>query len=364
VIADIALRPVLESRLSYSALNVSSHAYPPLRFLARWDSNLNLVDHLYGDLAALIGEPAYQERRQIHFQTDEAGFRNETVPKSIDVLILGDSFSAGWGTSQEQIFPQLLHRDGARTYNLAYPGGPYHQYLNFAIEWPRLDVVPHANLIWTLFVGNDLDDEGGEIWNVEDLPWQSPFQQWLVRWRTYRNRSPLNRMTNNVLARWSHHGASGVIVRRLPDSTAMLFYEPQETWNRKSLSEVKAHPNFMKLQRTLAVMRDLTYKRALKVTVLIFPTKGDIYRWILDERQPARQDRTPSAVSEALRQACEEAGFSCIDLKPYLYDRGQDLYRSAGKLLWWRDDTHLGEEGHQAVASFIAKHILHSDKQE
>src|SRR5579885_84050 len=97
----------------------------------------------------------------------------------------------------------LAGRLGGRVYNLGFPGGPYDQYLNLAIEWPRLPLAPSAGLVWTFFVGNDLDDAGGEVWDLDALPWRSSLGQMLVRYRTFRNRSPLNRLMENLRARWS-----------------------------------------------------------------------------------------------------------------------------------------------------------------
>ena len=360
VVGDIALRPFLEERLNYTPLNVYSHSHPPLPIVARWDPNLHLVDQLYGDLAAMHGDPSLREMRRILFETDEAGFRNTSMPEQIDLLILGDSFSAGWETSQEHLFARLLERYGLRTYNLAYPGGPYDQYINFAIEWPRLRMASPARLVWTIYVGNDLDDEGGSVWDIDSLPWRSSIGQWLVRYRTYRNRSPLNRLSNNLLARWRNRqsSGSGITIKRMPDGTAILFLDSHDAWSRRSKADIEAHPNYTKLHRTFAVMKNLAADRKIDVTVLILPTKGDVYRWIVEQRLPTPEDRVPSAIGQAIRQACEQAGLRCIDMKPYLFDQAVRLYESSGELLWWRDDTHLGDRGHEAVANFIAHEVL------
>jgi len=360
VAADIVLRPFLERRLNYTALNVYSHSHPPLPIVARWDENLDLVDELYGDLAAMHGDPSLREMRRIVFQTDEAGFRNTSVPEYVDLLIIGDSFSAGWGTSQEQIFSRLLQRYSVRTYNLAYPGGPYDEYINFAIEWPRLRMASPARLVWTIYVGNDLDDAGGSVWDIDSLPWRSSIGQGLVRYRTYRNRSPLNRLSNNVLARWrnTQSNGSGITIRRMPKGAAVLFLDSHDAWSRRSKAEIEAHGNYAKLCRTFAAMKELATDRRVDVTVLILPTKGDVYRWMVEQRLPAPKDRAPSAIGEAIRQACEQAGLRCVDMKPYLADQAIRLYESSGELLWWRDDTHFGDRGHEAVARFIAEQIL------
>ena len=149
-IFDLILRPTLGHRLHYTPTNFSPHRYPELPIVARWDYDQILEMESFGDLAAMIGDPALQERRRIVFRTDEFGFRNIPRSEPANVLILGDSFSAGTGTTDEDTFPRLLESNyGFRTYNLSYPGGPYDQFITFAIEWPRLKVTPRPHMIWT-----------------------------------------------------------------------------------------------------------------------------------------------------------------------------------------------------------------------
>ena len=229
-VSDLVLRPLLDRRLNYTALNVYSHKLPALPLVGRWDANLRLTDVLYGDLAAMAGDPTLQVPRQIVFETDEAGFRNATIKSPIELLVLGDSFGAGWGTTQDRIFAYVLEsRHGYQTYNLSFPGGPYDQYINFAIESHRLSLSSNAAVAWTFFTGNDLDDAGGQVWDLVSLPWRSGFGAWKVKYRTFRNRSPLNRLMAGLRGRLM--GNSGEVIRRiLPNGESMLFHRGQETW--------------------------------------------------------------------------------------------------------------------------------------
>ena len=182
---DLILRPTFGHRLHYTPTNISSHKLPELPIVGRWDANLTLDTEGYGDLAAVAGDPALQERRRIVFRTDEFGFRNVPRQEPADMLVLGDSFAAGGGTTDDETFASLLEtRYGFRTYNLSYPGGPYDQYINFAIEWQRLKVTTHPRMIWTFYTGNDLEDAGGEIWDIPHLPWRHGLSAWQVKYKT------------------------------------------------------------------------------------------------------------------------------------------------------------------------------------
>lgn len=355
---DLALRPLMGQRLHYTPANVATRKLPKLPIVGRWDPHLAFDMDSYGDLAALAGEGRFREPRRIVFRTDSAGFRNVAEEGPFDLLVLGDSFSAGAGTTDDETFARLLAtRYGHHPYNLSYPGGPYDQFVNFAIESPRLAFAPGATIVWAFYTGNDLDDAGGDIWEVDKLPWRGLVGQWQVEFRTFRNRSPLNQWMQALRWRWRGQGG-GVIVREMPDRRAMLFQHAHEVWGTRSRAEVEAHPNFQKLERTMVAMRDLASARRLPITILILPTKGEVYRWVLDRREPAREDTDSSGFAQSVLGLCVRLQLRCADTKPYLVEEARRAYAASGELLWWRDDTHWGEHGHAAVAEFIARRVL------
>jgi len=48
----------------------------------------------------------------------------------------------------------------------------------------------------------------------------------------------------------------------------------------------------------------------------------------------------------------------CLDAKPDLIKAAYRLFDSSGELVYWRDDTHFNERGHEVRAAFIAREIL------
>lgn len=355
-ICDLILRPILGARLHYSPMNQYQRRLPALPMLGRWDALVNFSGPVYGDLAAMTGDPAFREPRHIEFRTDALGFRNNKVPAAVDVIVLGDSFAAGVGVTQTgTLAPRLAARYGLSVYNLSYPGGPYDQFINFSLEVPKLMLAAKAELVWTLFAGNDLEDDGGEIWEIEALPWQRGLSSALVAYRTFRGRSPLRQGWNALRSRW--RGISQqVIVRALPDGRPLLFYGPHEVWGERPRAEVERHPNFAKLRKTLQAMRAATDRMGVEVFVVLLPTKGEVYRELLNP-QAASDASGPSGFAEAVLGACRDAGLRCRDSKPYLRETARRLYAASQDLLWWRDDTHINESGHQAIASFVAEEL-------
>ena len=352
---DLILRPTFAHTLHYSPMNITSHKLPELPLVGRWKPNLNIEAHdAYGDLAAMVGDPAVREVRRVEFRTDAYGFRNGPQSSPIDVLVLGDSFPAGGGTTEEEVFARVLETlYGFHTYNLAFPGGPYEQFINFAIEWPRLKVSSEPRMIWTFYTGNDMADTAGEVWDVAHLPWKHGFSAWRVKFKSYRNESPLRQLFEAIRIRIRGR-PQDVITRSLPDGSPVLFLESQEKWGKASRHEIEQHPTYLKLMRTMTAMHELTTKRHVQLTVLILPTKGEVYRWLLDARESQPEDQNASGFAEAILEACSQTGMVCIDMKPVLISEAERLYKTENKLLWWRDDTHIGKYGHAAIASYIA----------
>ena len=351
---DLILRPTLGHKLHYSPFNVTSHKLPELPIVGRWDPNLTLETESYGDLAAMAGDPAVREVRHLVFRTDEYGFRNVPGPRETNLLVLGDSFPAGGGTTDEEVFARVLETQyGFHTYNLSFPGGPYEQFINFAIEGRRLKLATPTRMIWTWYTGNDMDDDGGEVWDLAQLPWQKGISAWRVKFKTYRNRSPLRQWMEAVRKRIEGKPAD-VVTRMLADGRPVLFLQGQENWAKASRVAVEQHPNYPKMLKTMDAMQKLTTERHIDLTILILPTKGEVYRSLF-EGKPQADDSRLSGFAEAFIEACRSKGLVCQDAKPYLLREAKRLYGSEGKLLWWRDDTHPGTEGHAAIASYIAR---------
>ena len=355
---DLLLRPLIGHKLHFSPLNVASRRLPQLPLLGRWNSTITLEFLAFGDLAAMAGDPTLREYRRIVFETDEAGFRNRPISAPIDVVVVGDSFGAGAGTTQADTFSSLLDtRYGCRTYNLAFPGGPYFEYLNAAIELPRLPLAAHPTLLWTFFTGNDLDDPAGDIWEIEQLPWQRGLAAWLAQYRTFRSRSHLRQWSDALLVR-KHTSADQVIQRQLSDGRQVLFMRQQESAAGRSRKEVERHENFPRIAKTMAAMRTLARRHSLELVLAVFPTKGEVYPWLLDGSTDRSREVHASGFTEAVLAVCKDLRIRCLDTKPSLREEADRLFNSSGRLLWWLDDTHFGTLGNAAVAAVLGREVF------
>ena len=96
----------------------------------------------------------------MRFVTDSAGFRNEKYPSGkIDIIVVGDSFSLGTGTTQDSTWVSLLSSSlKLNIYNLSMVGNPQRHFMNLQKELTRLNVEPGTIVLLAIFGGNDLDE--------------------------------------------------------------------------------------------------------------------------------------------------------------------------------------------------------------
>ncbi len=74
----------------------------------------------YGDLASYT---EYSIPKDVEWETDRYGFRKRNITKSPEIVIIGDSFIAGSGSSQDEILSEVLEAD---TGYITYPYAPSH----------------------------------------------------------------------------------------------------------------------------------------------------------------------------------------------------------------------------------------------
>nr|MDQ2730734.1 hypothetical protein [Armatimonadota bacterium] len=137
-----------------------------------------------------------------------------------------------------------------------------------------------------------------------------------------------------------------------------LFFQGEMDRCFRSYDETVHHPHYKPFQTTIQAMKKFTQAHGLRLAVMFLPTKDEVYEWVLRGRQPWTSNRAPSSLSRALKETCGADGLPYFDAKPFLIDRSRSLFEKNGELLWWRDDSHMGPNGHEAVADFVHDKVL------
>jgi lysophospholipase L1-like esterase len=353
---DLLARPLAAPLLYYRPHDRYVNRWPRLPLLSRYRPNVVFEGPTYGDLAAMSGDRDAREVRTIRFQTDAYGFRNvESDPADIDVIVLGDSFGAGVGTTQEATWASLLAgRYGLSVYNLSMLGtNSWHQYTNLAVEIDRMNVHKGTVVIWAMFGGNDLEPPYyTDMLTPEDLPWNDPLSAAVVSFQTFRYRSPVRQSIERA-SRAVTGSEVPTLSAEFIDGSKVLFFTPYVRRKGRPQEQIQAGESYRQLEATVAAMGDLAADNGLTVAIVNVPAKAEVYSWVLDGGPPWSADPSPSGYSLAIQEIANAEGMCFLDLEPALIEASRRVYEESGELLWWRDDSHWNARGHEVVAAAV-----------
>lgn len=354
---DLIARPLTTNILYYRPHEMFINRWPQMPLVSRYTANISYRGRTYGDLAALSNHAEDRQYREIEFVTDVFGFRNRDIPTGeIDVLVLGDSFGVGNGTTQNETWPVVLAQNTQRTvYNLSIPGSPWHEYINLSIESSRLKTHPHTIILWLFFEGNDLDEDYNDSVDLSTLPWQGPIDSLWIQFQSFRRRSP----TRQVMTPLFQNKSEGpvIIVKDFTDGTRILGYEPYLKNSKRTVPEIRQHPNYERMLSVIRAGKTLADRKELKLIMILVPDKTNVYSWVFDDKSPWSTPYKQTGFSSVLQDICTQEEITFIDLTPYLITESRRSYEISEELLWWRDDTHFNIRGHHVVASIIQGQI-------
>jgi hypothetical protein len=366
--ADLTLRFLLRNRFNYRPHDMFIRVWQRLPLLTRYQPNVHYQGKTYGDLAAFSPNATLRINRHIEFETDALGFRNRQTStraeEPYDLILLGDSFVAGCGNSQSDIWSeQLEQRHGLRTYNLGLPGDPGHAYLNLAVESPRLNIRPGAHVVLAVFTGNDLTQALPEALDSLPLPWQQPSLAFYNSCLDFRSRSSVRRLWDNLQLGRDPQASqltpeqSGLIIRSAPDGQPMLFYQ-HYTWMLDATEE-QAKVDFFApdLKTILQRCRSFCQSRRLEFDVVLIPCKEEILAWMLQEQTPWPTPVEPSLLGQQLALFCQQENIGFLDLKPQFATASRQLYETRGEWLWWPDDSHWNPAGYRLAADLLHRFL-------
>jgi hypothetical protein len=360
-LCELVSRPIMAYLRDDRPKQISPHSMSRLPQLYRYLKNVQYQGSYYGDLAIMARKKEWREPRALRFITDEFGFRNEPgepedQAKELDLIMLGDSFGEGLGTTQELTWSTLLERYyGFRIYNLSMDGaGPWQEYVNLLLEIDRLRINEKTIVVWAFFTGNDLGDEYLPQLEKETLPWLSAFGSFRHSLKSFRDNAQLRRI---IISPFTEPIQEQVFVRTFLDGRPLPFSHLYVTSTSMSEDEVMRHPNYGMLKETVKAMRKLADQKRFEVLVVSIPCKEEVYSWVVEGKEAWTASKEHSGFSRALHVLSSEARFQFLDLKPSLIDASRSEFKESGKLLYWRDDTHWNDSGYRIAASVVSREL-------
>ena len=312
----------------------------------------------FGDLAAMSGNPSHRIPRREIFETDERGFRNTTrkEPRPFDLIVVGDSFGMGLGTTQDETWTSILERQGHSLYNLSLPATcAAHGAARLALELPTLPLAQNATIVVPIYVGNDLEECSPDVAQLLAGQPASRFTSARVALEDYRSRSPLRQFGMRLVYRWLFPDPV-VTPRELQDGRSILFYKPHVRAARIPAAEVEHDPNFAVVTKALRDIQTIAHHHHASMVIVILPTKEEVYGWLLRGESPDTTTRPSAGFATAIKTFCETQSIRCLDLTPQFMDAANIAFQNR-KLLWWTDDSHWNQDGHEIAANLIAQAV-------
>lgn len=308
-----------------------------------------LNDRAYGDLAAIANRPDWRSYHREEFTVDAHGFRQNArnVAHTIaNDLVIGDSFAAGSGLSDDETLSAQLETLTARR---VFNGGsmpidlrhlePLVDRLHMEngvvfYEYLERDDVPGQGAVRTTAA---LQSEG--LFSVARLSTKA----WEGFWRV----CPATIVSQNLYKKFENRGV-------FPDSSSARVVEGHLSNGMRMLfvpSEVAglSRPRVIDLAGVLTLQAALR-ARHLELRIILVPEKYTVYAPLL-----AQAPADPEVLYlNALEQRLRDADVPVVNLLP-TFRRAAVAEAAAGRSLYLADDTHWNASGVRLAAETILK---------
>lgn len=296
----------------------------------------------------LIAEPRLQK-----FITDSYGFRNDTDIKDADIILVGDSFIAGTGTSNEHLPSKVLENlTNKNVASLSYARmGPreYEFILNKYLDLIKKD----AKIFVFYFEGNDFVKKNNKSSEKEiiELKTKDIIKYKLTSGyeRLERNKdkflltvlSDKNYFLRNIRAK------SHTIIKKI-SSKLYNYTSPIKYYEIKNKTLGFAYLDNFNFNHEYSTYIFENKKILNRVNAIFFvPTKLTVYSDYINER----------LVKDNKKFELLNSSYSKINIP--VYDLSEKLKESISKYLldekylYWRDDTHWNQYGILEAAKFV-----------
>jgi hypothetical protein len=331
---------------AWEALTANNAAATPFQPLAQFDSPSS-----FGDLANLGNIRDMRVHRRETFTTDAFGFRNPpglAESGTVSVLLLGDSFAAGSGVSDDlTLAGQLTTTWGHPTYSLA-PLMP--RAVSLTAFATMLQLKPGG---WVVHQQTySYNDANARVIEPTRHPPVTAPQRVARSFRS--DIRPLRIVVNQAWRsvqddQWLPNPFKAAVTRaRLLNGDDMLFRANETSEDGVAPATVQAIAGSVAYAKGLSNEAD---RLGLHYLAVLVPVKTAVYQHLLAP-ETGRGPRPPGWVVETERQL-QAAGVRVLNLFEPLTRRAT-LAAARHQYVYWRDDTHWNAAGIATAAEAIA----------
>ncbi len=319
---------------------------------------------------------------------DALGYRNKSVPKRADIVVIGDSQTYGVSAKASDSWPaQLSELTGRRVYNLALGGyGPVHY--SYVLEHKAIALQPSLVVIG-LYLGNDLYDAISLVYRSDhwahlrqsdvsisssDFPAHidagktdrkktlGGLRDWLARRSIlYRlaTHSVLGDMARRAESRNAMSEGSNDVVLDLPQTGIFTVLTPRLRVEAMDSSSLQIGEGLRLSLAALTKMKQLCTKKGIRLLVALIPTKELVYsvhtsqsRSLQTSEVFAKMVELETTARKAIMDHLSASNIKYIDFLPAMQDgaKTQNIYPG-------NRDGHPNRLGYGIIAETIRKQI-------
>ena len=298
------------------------------------------------------------EPRRVDFFTDSLGFRNHHNYDAESLVLIGDSFVVGNGSSQENLVSEILTKDySIPTYNASIPSSPY-QYLLIHLRLAR-EIGSKYKVVYFFFEGNDFSDCVKPKKEPAKEPFYSKIMYKIHSLESYRFLFSLTRKAIHLLSESKQAKALDYSL-----DYSLDYYTDSDRlveFAQIGGKYVAFHSGYIKntirnescnfssnIEQNFANLREAT---ALFVFI---PSKFRVYYNLISEK--TAHNVLPNKNWEYLEKLASEIDVPVLNLSPILIDSSKNLLEK-DTYTFWRDDTHWNHEGMKIAAEAVYKKL-------
>jgi hypothetical protein len=315
---------------------------------------------------------------------DAWGFRNPTVPESVDIVAIGDSHTFGNTATMDDSWPYVLSRQsGQSVYNMGMGGYGPNQYAHL-LSTRALGLKPKIVVVG-LYMGDDFENAylityGLEHWSrlrgqvargaEFDIWTTAPPVSWHKRLRVWLSRNSLlyqlvfhgpllGTVKGEVQIRNATALHDGAVTLDLPDKNILEAFLPRNLLKNLDQNSETVREGMRITYQLLAEMNQLAHKAGIRFLVAVIPTKEMVFAEYLEHEKSNPEGVVIDSLLANERIArektfdfLESAGIEYVDTLPVLRKKvGQQLYARTAA------DMHPGANGYRVIGEEIAAGI-------
>ncbi len=311
---------------------------------------------------------------------DEWGFRNREVPKTADIVAIGDSHTYGNTARMDESWPQVLGRlTGQQVYNMGFGGYGPNQYIHL-LKTKALSLKPRL-IICGLYMGDDFENAflitygldhwaylrklapekvNFDIWETPPAPtWHKKIRVWLSRhsviYQLAFHRSLLGRLQGQLQIKHAQQVNDSATSLIVPEKHILEAFRPKGILRRLDQGSESVREGMRITFTLLQEMNEISHENNAQFLVVVIPTKEMVFSDYLEHNaQLPLSDVLDNLVAnerlarERTFKFLQEAGIFYVDTLPTLKTAvGQELYARTVA------DMHPNKNGYRMIAEAV-----------